>query len=304
VTLEAGGGHLAGRWLSVPSAPGLDAAAILTAAAAGQIDVLILLGADPLGDFPDRDLAARGLAGARTVIALDQFVTPSVAGADVVFPVAGFTEVEGTSTNLEGRVSVLHQKVTAPGTARPDWIVAAELALRLGADLGLESVEGIRAEIAELAPAYVGLTTECLAADDARDGLVVPLAEPPSGLVTFTPGPAGAPPALDSYSLRLVVTRKLYDEGTLVQRSSSLAGLAPGTILRVNPYDFDRLGVANGDQVRVHSSRAETTAEIAADAGVPRGSASLRFNQPGLTASALIDARARVNDIRVESGGV
>ena len=38
------------------------------------------------------------------------------------------------------------------------------------------------------------------------------------------------PPALDSYSLRLVVTRKLYDQGTLVQQASSLAGLAPGTV--------------------------------------------------------------------------
>jgi len=276
---------------------------MLAAAADGQIDVLILLGADPLGDFPDRDLAARGVAGARTVIALDQFATSSVVAADVVFPVAGFTEVEGTSTNLEGRVSVLSQKVTAPGTARPDWIIAAELALRLDADLGLESVEGIRAEIAELAPAYAGVTTARLAEAGARDGVVVPLGTAPTPLVTFTPGPAVEPPALDSYSLRLVVTRKLYDEGTLVQQASSLSGLAPGTILRVNPYDFDRLGVANGDQVRVHSPRAEVTAEITADDGVPRGSASLRFNQPGLDAAALLDSIARVNDIRVETGG-
>ena len=41
------------------------------AAADGRIDTLVLLGADPLADFPDRDLAARGLAGARTVIAVD-----------------------------------------------------------------------------------------------------------------------------------------------------------------------------------------------------------------------------------------
>ena len=147
------------------------------AAAAGQIEVLVLLGADPLGDFPDRDLAARAVAGARTVIALDQFATASVAAADVVFPVAGFTEVAGTSTNLEGRVSLLNQKVTAPGTARPDWIIAAELALRLGADLGLESVEAIAAEIAALAPAYAGVSTDRLAGPEARDGLVVPLAE-------------------------------------------------------------------------------------------------------------------------------
>jgi len=120
-------------------------------------------------------------------------------------------------------VSVLSQKVTAPGTARPDWIIAAELALRLDADLGLESVEGIRAEIAELAPAYAGVTTARLAEAGARDGVVVPLGTAPTPLVTFTPGPAVEPPALDSYSLRLVVTRKLYDEGTLVQQASSLS---------------------------------------------------------------------------------
>ncbi|HEY5154528.1 MAG TPA: NADH-quinone oxidoreductase subunit NuoG [Acidimicrobiales bacterium] len=343
VSLAGGRHQLAGRWPNLPMATGHDAGAALAAAAAGQIEVLILLGADPLGDFPDRDLAARAVAGARTVIALDQFTTPSVGAADVVFPVAGFAEVEGTSTNLEGRVSRLNQKVTAPGTARPDWIVASELARRLGVDLGLESVEAISAEIAELAPAYAGLTSARLAGGDARDGVVVPLPAPepdvlaesdpepvsepgteesaaPEGspeaeptvaptpprpaFITFTPGAIFEPPALDSYSLRLVVTRKLYDQGTLVQQASSLAGLAPGTILRVNPYDFDRLGVADGDHVRVHSPRAEVTAEIRSDDGLPRGSASLRFNQPGVDAAALIDSSARVNDVRVETGGV
>ena len=53
-------------------------------------------------------------------------------------------------------------------------------------------------------------------------------------------------PALDRYSLRLVASRKLYDQGVLTQHAPSLAGLAPGTVLRVNPYDFDRLGVAAG----------------------------------------------------------
>ena len=48
-----------------PSAGGLDATGILTAAADGRIDLLVLLGADPLDDFPDADLARRALAGAR-----------------------------------------------------------------------------------------------------------------------------------------------------------------------------------------------------------------------------------------------
>ena len=64
-----------------------------------------------------------------------------------MLPAAGFAEVDGTTTNIEGRVSVLGQKVTPPGTARADWMIAAELALRLGADLGLESVDDIWDEI-------------------------------------------------------------------------------------------------------------------------------------------------------------
>ncbi len=117
----------------------------------------------------------------------------------------------------------------------------------------------------------------------------------------FVPRPAVELAPLDSYSLRLVATRKLYDQGTLLAEAPALAKLAPGTILTVNPYDFDRLGVAAGDRVRMQTSRATLTAEIAADAGVPRGSASVVFNQPGLHVAALIDASQPVTVVRVET---
>jgi NADH-quinone oxidoreductase subunit G len=344
VALEESRDWYRAHWPSMPRDRGLDCTGILSAAADGEIDVLVLLGADPLSDFPDRDLATRALAGARLVVAVDQFATASVQTADVILPAAGFAEVEGTTTNLEGRVSAVHAKVTAPGTARPDWIIAAELAAALGADLGLESIDAIRSEIATVAPAYAGLTPELIDAVASADGLVVPLlgestepGEPtgaspasvaegrdqaaneteadetavevvasgptPPALLVFTPGPSADPPPLDRYSLRLVATRKLYDQGVAVQHSPSLAGLAPGSLLAVNPYDFDRLGVSKGDQVRLHSSRADLRAEIVADADLPRGAAAVMFNQSDLDAGALIDATARVTDVRVETAG-
>ena len=92
---------------------------MLAAAAAGDLDVLVLLGADPLSDFPDADLAARALAAVGTVVAVETLPNPStLAHADVVLPAAAPTEAVGTFTNLEGRVSVSNQKVTPPGTAR------------------------------------------------------------------------------------------------------------------------------------------------------------------------------------------
>ncbi len=172
---EAGAWFREAGWPTVPAERGLDAAGILEAAAAGRIDVLVLLGADPLSDVPDRSLATRAIAGARTVIALDRFLTPSAAQADVVLAVAGFAEVDGTHTNLEGRVSTVARKVTPPGTARADWMLAAELARLLGADLGITSPLDALTEIEAVAPAYAGLTPGVMAGPAAHDGVVVPI---------------------------------------------------------------------------------------------------------------------------------
>jgi NADH-quinone oxidoreductase subunit G len=349
-----------GGWPTVPASAGLDATGILEAAAAGKVDVLVLLGADPLSDFPDQGLATRAIAGARTVIAVDRFVTPSVAHADVVLAAAGFAEADGTTTNLEGRVSTVARKVTPPGTARADWMIAAELARLLGTDLGITSAAGAAAEIAALAPAYAGLTPEVLAGPAAHDGGVVPLpqapaeavaaeeaeAEPadeagsgdaegehhqaadPSGaaehmegtpqelaesapspsapadgarpaLLTYTPGTVADVPAVDSYTLRLVATRTLYVQGTATLTAPSLAALAPGASLRLHPHDFDRVGVAAGTAVNVTSSSGSVSLPVFADDGVPRGTASVLVNQAGGQITALIDASARVIDVRV-----
>jgi NADH-quinone oxidoreductase subunit G len=381
VTLDGARGWFAQRWPTLPAARGLDAAGILRAAADGKIDTLVLVGADPLADFPDRDLAERGLAGARTVISCDQFLTDSVKQADVVLPGAGYAEVDGTTTNLESRVSTVSRKVTPPGTAQAGWMIAADLAYRLGADLGIESPRQIEAEIAEVAPAFAGLTHDVLVSPAGRDGVVVALPAPrgngaggpadasatmeaalaaagssgmtgedaASGVGVGGDGGAGTsvlsgesdagatdspdetdetdeaeeesepdetagptpgvplpvwtvidPPSLDAYSLRLVVTRKLYDRGTLVRSSPSLADLAEPATLRLNPHDFDQLGVAEGDDVRVSSSRGNVTVPTIPDAGVPRGIAHLYFNLAGGRANVLIDGNAPVTDVRVE----
>src|SRR5207248_2501661 len=63
-------------------------------------------------------------------------------------------------------------------------------------------------------------------------------------LLRFTPASSGREvPAIDGYSLRLVSAHKLYDAGTLVQSAPSLAPLAPGSAVRVNPTDLERLGL-------------------------------------------------------------
>jgi NADH-quinone oxidoreductase subunit G len=378
VDLDGARGWFATVWPGVPARPGLDARGILTAAAEGRLRTLVLLGVDPLADFPDRDLARRALDSGVTVVATDLYLTESSSRAHVVLPAAGATEVDGTTTNVEGRVSALRRRVTPPGTARSDWMLAAELAFRLGADLGATSPEELWAEIERVAPAHAGITAELLASPEAADGIVVPLpdlaavdreaaageegpehageaASAPvaaeavveadttaeaqaadaaateaaaeevaedgtiaEGATADGPAPAGpahpplvrlgevpaAPLApLDAYGVRLVATRKLYDLGVTVQRSPHLAGMAAEAPLALHPSDFGRLGVQEGDQVRVTTSRGSATLRVVRDEGVPRGAAAAVVNQPGVDVMALLDPSEPVTTLRVDTGG-
>ena len=175
VRLDEGREWFSQAWGVMPEEPGLDATEILREAADGRMAALVLLGADPAHDLPDRELATKGLAGAGFTIAVDTFLTASSSTADVVLPAAMFADRAGTTTSLEGRITRLGRKVTAPGVAWPDWMIAVELAVRLGDDLGFESLDDIWAEIERLSPAHAGITSAMLADPSCRDGILAPL---------------------------------------------------------------------------------------------------------------------------------
>ncbi len=175
VALDEGRAWFEAAWGSVPAARGRDAAAMLGALADGSMGAVVLVGSDPVGDFPDRALADEALGAADFVVAVDGFLSPSAALADVVLPVAISHERTGTTTNIEGRVTRLAQKLVAPGQCWPDWMVAAELADRLGGDLGVSSATELWDEIERLAPSHAGITRAVLDTPAARDGIVAPL---------------------------------------------------------------------------------------------------------------------------------
>jgi NADH-quinone oxidoreductase subunit G len=297
------------QWDSVPVEEGLDTDGILEAAAAGRIEVLFLLGADPLADFPDRSLARRALAGARMVVAVTPLMDRSSAKADVVLPAAGFTEVDGTTTNLEGRVTEVSRKVTPVGTARADWSIAAALASRIAAEVGstteiVDSLDALAQEFrvtvsgAEEGDGTAGVLGDGshLAADPARDGTVNgsnrELSLPTAGDLTV--------PATDAYGLRLVVSRTLYDRGTMLVSSPSSAGLAPEPFALLNPADAAPLGVEDSTQVKLSSARGSIRVNARADATVPKGVVVVHHNLEGVDPGELVAAGDSACDVRVE----
>ena len=311
---------LAEAWPTRPASEGFDARGILQAAADGEIDVLVLVGADPLNDFIDRDLARRGLLGAGSVVAVDLFVNDSAAlAADVILAAAGPTECDGTFTNLEGRVSQTSRKVTPPGTARPDWMIAAELAERLEPGSGLDSPESIRAEMARVSELHRPVTEQALAANPT-EGVLLAAAPANSPAGGWRPGravgggrqstdqmdsgtdPAGGDEQADSRErLRLVASRTMYDDGVMLRHCPSSRGLAPGAYARANPCELDRIGLADGTKVRVSSSRGDIEAVLIVDRGVPEGSLAVNWLAPDAPANALISADDDITVVTVEA---
>ncbi len=285
------GGDVPKGWTSVPAAPGGDATQILTDAANGRTEVLILLGADPLRDFPERSLARRALAGAKTVISVDPFVNASAEHADVVLAAAMFTEVDGTTTNLEGRVSSLNQKVTPPGTARADWMLAVDLADRLGADLGVtDSVNDLLDEFAansEVIPPAV----ETQQGDGVRR-----VATPRAPMVS----PEADIPTSNAYSLRLVINHTMYDHGTLLGHSATSASLAGESVVRLSAADSAPLGVTDGTTVKVTSVHGTLSVPAVIDARVPKGVAVMHQSLGEIDPGGLIDSSDAICDVRVE----
>ncbi len=283
-----------------PAAADRDGLAILRAAAEGKLELLVLLGADPLNDCPDADLARRAIAGARRVLAVDTFPSESAGHADVVLAAAAYGEKAGTTTNLEGRVTALAQQVTATGTSRPDWMIAVELGLMIGdrsfgADhplRGVSTVADVTALVAKSVPAFAGVTAAALA--EQPDGVLIePSASPPAP-VSFT-----APPR-NSYDYRLVVSRKLYDRAVGTQMSRSLANLAPGSSAHVHPLDLDALGVVDGADVKLIGAKSACVLPVHANPAVPRGVVWSPFNQGGGNIEDIIDAAAATTDVRIE----
>ncbi len=291
-------GGLVDKWPSTPEFEGHDTDAILKAAAQGEIDTLVLLGADPLGDFPDSTLAEAAFANIKTLIAVDGLLNTSSARATIVLPAALFGEEDGTFCNLEGRLSPIRAKVTPPGLARPDWVIAADLSHAIGPELGYTTLEELRSQMRATVPALDDVDWDEI--DGADDG---PLFRPERNWELEFGDPAQMPPT-SSYGYRLVVDHKLWDLGTMSQHSASLANLAGPAVLRLSPNDIQLLDLADRQQVTVDLGEESWELPFVADPQVAPRTAWMPARLPGFDVRELLSAGRSITNLRLRTGEV
>ena len=292
--LEEGSEELQNNWPTLPSSKGFNTREILEAAVNGQIDVLVLLASDPLKDFPDSQLAQEALGRIETVVAVDIFVTDSVLQADIVLPAATTTEIDGTFTNLEGRISPIRRSVTPPGTARPDWMIALDLVQYLAPKSGPSTFKELCEEISIVSGMHGDLDFTKVGEID-KEGVVLR-----SGLQSVQTSSVKIPKN-KANSFRLIVTRSMYDKGVLAAHSSALQGLAPGGQIKVNPEDMEKLGITSDSIVRLIGSKGEIRTRLTPDPEIICGTIHALWNQEGPDISKLIDSSLPVNDLKIET---
>ena len=293
---------------------GRDTLAQLEAVRNGEQSAILLLGGCVLGNVLDV-VDAREALDAADVVVVTGHGGASLAYADVVLPAAVQHERLGTVTNIEGRVTAVAPKIVAPGSAWPDVAIASELAEELGQSIGLASVERAAKTIEETTgyPALSvlndstsdGVVVGDVAERSARRPLD-PMAFPGirsteavglganagttvladvATMTSATPATLGdlgtsdklEVPLADAYSLRVNLSRRLYDDGVAVQGSPSLTTLKAVSVLHLNHFDLDRLGVASGDVVGVSGPRGSVRLPVALDDAVPRGVTEIAF---------------------------
>jgi NADH-quinone oxidoreductase subunit G len=234
------GGYLAH---AMPERDGLDARAMV----ADPRRAYLLLHVEPEFDCANPVAARAALEKAEFVVVMSPF-KHGAAYADVLLPVAPFTETPGTFVNCEGRVQTFQAVVYPRGEARPAWKVLRVLGtvLRLP-DFDIDTSEVVRDAILGARPVETRL-------DNAT---TVAIGRPPT-----TPAP-----------LERVADVPIYFADPLVRRGTSLQLTADARPpkARMHRSLLDKLGLTEGAQVKVKQGRGEAVLAAAVDAAVPPG---------------------------------
>jgi NADH-quinone oxidoreductase subunit G len=250
-------------WGPVPSEPGRTTREIVQACADREIDVLFLVGVDPLRDVPDAALARRALENARFRVVQSLELGELEPFADAFLPASAWIERSGHLTDWEGRSQPVRPVRDPAGVSRPDWEIFAGLAEAIGRPLGFGTLEELQAEAARLLePRRIPARTTAWTGTG-----------PPKRLGDLT---------LFSYPL-------LVDEGRLSEGASELkAALEEPAFVEVHRDDADKHGLFDGTRAMVRTDAGEALLPVRVTDQIAQGALFGPFNQPGLEANGLL----------------
>ncbi len=283
----------------IPTPAGWHLSLMFEAMERGDLRALYVIGENPAQAEADVTRARRLLGELDLLVVQDIFLTRTARMADIVFPAAAaWAETEGTVTNSERRVQRVRRALIPPGEARDDIAILSDLAARMGHNWGSPTAEELWDELRSLSPIHAGMSYRRL---EEHRGLQWPcLDEQDPGspflhgrLWADDPADRGRPAPFspveyvppvdeltDEFPIRLTTGRRLDSYNTGVQSGGYTSPKRHRESLDLDPDDADRLGVADGDRVRVVSRRGAVEAPVRVVGGLRPGLAFMTFHFP------------------------
>ena len=221
----------------------------------------VLLNTEIEADAYDSQQAIVAMTQAATVIALTAFKGDAQLDyADVLLPIAPFSETAGSFVNMEGKLQAFNGVVRPMGETRPAWKVLRVLGNMLNLP-GFEfnSVEEVRTELLSLGDvqAVLGNQLTAVAANLVVSDALVRVGEVP-----------------------------MYQADAICRRAVSLqkTAAAAAPVIALNPQDIAKLGLEAGQSAIVNQGGADVRLSVIADATVASGAVRVAAAHPATQA--------------------
>ncbi|MBC8324425.1 MAG: molybdopterin oxidoreductase family protein [Verrucomicrobia subdivision 3 bacterium] len=310
--------HIADFWgINEPDLPGegLTACEIIDAIEEGKIKALVSISFNPLVSIPDSARTRAALEKLEHFTTIDFFLSETARHADVVLAGSLQEEDEGTVTTGEGRCVRLRNSVSPAGNARLDWHIIQDLAQRLGAadHFNFENAGEIFSELTRASAGgpidYSGMSYERI---ENEMGVFWPCPAPehpgtprlfeggqfahPDGRAKFHAFPY-RPPDEDvdaEYPIFFTSGRVVsqYLSGTQTRRIGALVDQYPEPLCEIHPRLAERLGIGEGDRVRVSTRRGDIEVPAQIVKSIRPDTVFIPYHWPGKKAANRITNRA------------
>ncbi len=287
----------------VAARPGYKAVDMFEAVAEGRVKAIWIAATNPADSMPRAGRVREALANCPLVIVSDAWPTDTTALAHIVLPAAAWAEKDGSVTNSERCISRQRAFRTAPGEARPDWWMFAQVARRMGWDEAFSyttAADIFREHAALSAFENEGRRVFDLGAlaelDDAAYDALAPIQWPcpkrrrgrpaarlfaaggfstPDGRARMLPL-AAASEARPSDDLLTLNTGRIRDQWHTMTRTGRVPRLmthTAGPRLALHPRDAARRGIEDGGLARIDSRHASAVLPVTIDASMRAGDA-------------------------------